>query len=378
LIAGLMAALFGGSLIAWIDPFSMLVRSIGLSILPAAASKKYFVVYVPHYWLGILLLVTFLSLPAMNQWVTRFWCQALCPLGALLGLTARWSILGLHKDAATCNNCNRCLVECQGGDDPVGGAQWHKAECHLCLNCVTACPHESLQFRFFRNEPEVVGTSLRRRGALAAVVAGLVAVPLLHAETALGKSRNERLIRPPGALDESDFLSRCIRCGECMRVCPNHALQPAFTEAGIGGLWSPVLTPDIGYCEPGCVLCSEVCPTGAIMQLSSRRKGWVAGTGEQSGPVRVGTALYEREHCLPWAMATDCSVCLEWCPVLPKAIYVESAEVTDADGKKRMLKQPHIDTTRCVGCGACEFACPIQERPAVYVTSKGESRSVRG
>jgi polyferredoxin len=173
LIAGLMAALFGGSLIAWIDPFSMLVRSIGLSILPAAASKKYFVVYVPHYWLGILLHVTFLSLPAMNQWVTRFWCQALCPLGALLGLTARWSILGLHKDAATCNNCNRCLVECQGGDDPVGGAQWHKAECHLCLNCVTACPHESLQFRFFRNEPEVVGTSLRRRGALAAVVAGV-------------------------------------------------------------------------------------------------------------------------------------------------------------------------------------------------------------
>jgi polyferredoxin len=375
LIAGLLAAVWRSSIVAWIDPFSLLVRSTGLSILPAATSKSYYVVYLPHYWLGIVLGVAFLALLAMNLRVTRFWCRALCPLGALLGMASRWSILGLHKNAATCNQCSRCLINCQGGDDPIGGAPWHKAECHLCLNCVESCPHGSLQFRFFRKEPEVVATSLSRRQALAAAVAGLAVVPLMRAQNVLGKSRNARLIRPPNALPESDFLARCIRCGECMRVCPNDSLQPAFAEAGLEGLWSPVVTPKIGYCEPSCVLCSEVCPTRAIQQLTSRQKGWIAGNGQPSTVVRLGTAVYDRGHCLPWAKATDCTVCVEWCPVSPKAIYVKDAEVVDAEGKLRTLKQPYVDLNRCVGCGACEFSCPLKENPGVYLISNGESRS---
>jgi polyferredoxin len=379
LIAGLLAALWRINIVGWIDPFSLLVRSAGLSILPAAASKKYYVVYQPHYWFSVLLCVAFVLLLAMNLRVTRFWCRALCPLGALLGMVSRWSLLGLHKDVSTCNGCNRCLIACQGGDDPIGGVPWRKAECHLCLNCVEACPHGSLRFRFFRvtqPPPDVTGTSLTRRNTLFAVMTGLATVPLLRATTVLGKTRTARLIRPPGALDEADFLSRCIRCGECMRVCPNDALQPTFTEAGLVGLWSPVVTPKIGYCEPGCVLCSEVCPTDAIQELTPGRKGWVAGGGGPDTPVRLGTAVYDRGICLPWAKATDCVVCVEWCPVIPKAIYVEDANVVDAEGKTRMLKRPRVDLNRCVGCGACEYACPIQGQPGIYVTSSGETRSV--
>ena len=377
LIAGLMAALWGSSIVGWIDPFSLFVRSTGLSILPAAASKKFYMVYLPHYWLGVVLGVSFLALLAMNLRITRFWCRALCPLGALLGMAARWSIIGLRKDAASCSQCSRCLISCQGGDDPIGGAPWHKAECHLCLNCVESCPHGSLKFSFFGKESGIAGTSLTRRKALAAVVTGLAVVPILRAQAALGKSRSERLIRPPGALDEADFLSRCIRCGECMRVCPNHALQPTFDEAGLEGLWTPVLTPKIGYCEPGCVLCTKVCPTGAIRKLTLRQKGWVAENGDSFTPVRLGTAVYDHSLCLPWAKATDCAVCMEWCPVAPKAIYVADAKIVDAEGNSRTLKQPHVDTSRCVGCGACEYACPLQEQAAVHVTSSGESRSSR-
>ncbi len=198
----------------------------------------------------------------------------------------------------------------------------------------------------------------------------------MRANTGLGKSRHDRLLRPPGAVDESDFLSRCIRCGECMKVCPNNSLHPTLTEAGLEGLWTPTLVPRIGYCEPSCVLCSEVCPTGAIWQITPKDKGWVVGVGgKQNQPVRLGTAFYDRGRCLPWALATDCIVCEEWCPVSPKAIYVEEAQVIDSAGKTKTVKQPRVDPSRCVGCGACEYACPLQERPAVYVTSIGESRS---
>jgi formate hydrogenlyase subunit 6/NADH:ubiquinone oxidoreductase subunit I len=122
-----------------------------------------------------------------------------------------------------------------------------------------------------------------------------------------------------------------------------------------------------------------VCPTGAIWQITPSEKGWVVGVGQgNSKPVRLGTAFYDRGHCLPWAMATDCIVCEEWCPVSPKAIFTVEVQEMDSAGKVRTLKQPHIDPSRCVGCGACEYACPIQDHPAVYVTSIGESRSPSG
>jgi formate hydrogenlyase subunit 6/NADH:ubiquinone oxidoreductase subunit I len=97
-----------------------------------------------------------------------------------------------------------------------------------------------------------------------------------------------------------------------------------------------------------------VCPTGAIWQITPKEKGWVVGVGQQGQPVRLGTAFYDRGRCLPWAMATECIVCEEWCPVSPKAIYVQEAQVVDSEGNTKTLKQPRIDPSRCVGCGACE------------------------
>jgi polyferredoxin len=407
LIAELVGACFGSMAIGWLDPFSLLVRSIGLALLPAfnlavrAALLPLEHSHVAgvrvtgetlhnilqatvldfrqaHFAQGLVLGVVFLLILAASLRVTRLWCRSICPLGALLGAVSQWSILGLHKDPASCDKCNRCLLNCQGGDDPIGGAPWRKSECLMCMNCVGSCPHDSLKFQFFRMEREVASPDIGRRKALTGLVAGVAVVPLMRANTGLGKSRNERLLRPPGALDEEDFLSRCIRCGECMKVCPNNSLHPTLDQAGLEGLWTPTLVPRIGYCEPSCVLCSEVCPTGAIWQITPKEKGWVVGLGNGAAvrpPIRLGTAFYDRGRCLPWAEATECIVCEEWCPVSPKAIYVEEAQVTDSAGKVKTLKQPRVDPSLCVGCGACEYACPLQERPAVYVTSIGESRS---
>jgi polyferredoxin len=403
LIAVLIVTLFGSGMAGWLDPFSFLVRSAGLSILPAtnygiqaflstldhsrfAAAQTtgailHFILGAlflnfkqPYFRQGVGLGVIFVFLLALNFRITRFWCRAICPLGALLGIVSRWSIVGLVKNSAHCNDCNRCLLRCQGGDDPIGGVPWHQAECHLCLNCVDECPEEGLEFKFFPMQKSV-GANLQRRKVLTGLAAGVALVPVMRATPGFAAERHERLLRPPGAVDEEFFLARCIRCGECMKVCPNNALQPALDQAGIEGLWTPVLVPRAGYCETSCVLCSQVCPTGAIWEITAKGKGWSVDVEHATTPVRLGTAFYDRGRCLPWAMATDCIVCEEWCPTSPKAIYFHPAEVIDAAGNVKQVKQPYLDPSQCVGCGACEHACPVQDRPAVYVTSVGESRS---
>ena len=233
LIVSLIAALLGTGIVGWLDPFSLLVRSMGLSVLPAAnygfravldalehsgLAPVQTVGGILHFLLGTLLLsfkqpyfrqgiwlgLVFTFVIALNFRITRFWCRALCPLGALLGLVSRWSVFGLVKSAEHCNDCNRCLLRCQGGDDPSGGVPWHQPECHLCMNCVDECPEHSLKFKFFPAQ-KVLGANLQRRKVLTGLAAGAALVPLARSTPGFASERHERLLRPPGALDEEFF-----------------------------------------------------------------------------------------------------------------------------------------------------------------------------
>jgi polyferredoxin len=406
LIAVLITAVLGGQISGLLDPISLLVRSLTISILPGinyafnelfdffykpglgllrpVADALQFILggtllsfKQPHFRQGFFVGLILALVLLLNLRVTRFWCRALCPLGALLGLLSRWSVLGLEKHPSHCEDCNRCLLHCQGGDDPIPGAKWRKAECHLCFNCVSDCPKSGIKFKFFpATQTTIEGAALLRRQVLVSAATGAALLPVLRSAPGFSAARDARLIRPPGSLDEANFLARCIRCGECMKVCPTNALHPTLMEAGVEGLWTPVLVPRVGYCEPSCTLCSRVCPTGAIWEITPIEKGWVATANPQNNkPVRLGTAFYDRGRCLPWAMATECIVCEEWCPTSPKAIYLRPAEVIDSRGVAKQVRQPFLDPERCIGCGACEFACPVKDRPAIYVTSIGESRS---
>ncbi len=407
LLASLGAALLGTVQVGLFDPLSFLARSLGTVVLPTAHTAANAVLssvksigwpplmagaqfiydtisplLLPfrqaHFHTILTISFLFIGALVMNRIYTRFWCRGICPLGAMLGIFSRFAIFGLEKNEERCDDCQLCQMHCQGADNPKVGEKWHQAECHLCLNCQSACPQSSLKFKFFPNQIETktnpAGTpsvDISRRKVFLSVGSGLALYPLLRSGDDFEANANPLLIRPPGSVEEKDFLARCIRCGQCMRVCPNNALHPTFMESGLEGLWSPMLIPKIGYCEPTCTLCGQVCPTGAILELTQKVK-----VGDKDTPPnRIGTAFFDLGRCLPWAMAKPCIVCEEWCPTSPKAIYLKEETVLDSQGKEVVVKRPYIDPGLCTGCGACEYACPVMDQRAVYVTSVGESRS---
>lgn len=407
LLVFLAAALMGTLQIGLLDPLPFLARSIGTVVLPTIHTAALGVVgwfkdigWPPlgnavqavydfiapavfnyrqvHFQAIISLGLFFLVVLILNRVFTRFWCRGICPLGAMLGIFSRYSLFGLKKDESTCTHCEKCLMHCQGADNPDIGYRWRQAECHLCLNCQASCPEKSLSFCFFPDQADTKtnpaatpNVDITRRKVLASLAGGIALYPLLRSGDAFAVNTDSRLIRPPGSVAEDDFLAKCIRCGQCMRVCPNNALHPTLMESGLEGVWTPVLIPRIGYCEPSCTLCTQVCPTGAILELTVDQK---IGD-EDNPPVRIGTAFIDRGRCLPWAMGKTCIVCEEWCPTSPKAVYLNTEPATGRDGKTTMVKRPFVDPDLCTGCGACEYACPVVDRPAIYVTSVGETRS---
>ncbi|MCL2824588.1 MAG: 4Fe-4S binding protein [Polyangiaceae bacterium] len=412
LFASLAAALAGSAIGGLFDPISLLIRGMGLSVMPSGQyvvgrfydrtahsgvgvfeligdgvnyvfSHTVWQAQQFHYHGGWIIGILFIAVLFMNRIIPRFWCRVLCPLGALLGILSRFSLFGLQKREHKCTNCNLCLLHCQGADSPQGGVKWRQDECHMCLNCESGCPEKALKMRFLPSRSQTeTKPDIERRTAVAATAAGLVAIPVLRTTGAFGPNFDADRIRPPGSIEERDFLERCIRCGACMKVCPNNALHPAMGVGGIEALWTPIVIPRIGYCEQSCVLCAQVCPTGAINRSADIEKTGVKAVT----PVKIGTAFYNHGRCLPWAMQIPCIVCEEFCPTSPKAIWVEEVEVikrdvtpTDGGGTPSWstvkLQRPHVDPSLCVGCGACEKVCPVVDEPAIRVSSVGENRS---
>ena len=220
--------------------------------------------------------------------------------------------------------------------------------------------------KHFIAPPKEARLDVTRRGVVFGAAAG-VTTALLVRSSALGEGRtfSAELIRPPCSVPEDDFLSRCVRCGECMKVCPTNALQPALSEGGMAGLWTPVMNMRLGYCEYECNLCSQVCPTQAIKKVSLPEKQ----------QVKIGLAFFDKNRCLPYASARTCIVCEEHCPTPKKAIWFQEVAVMKPDGTMLTVKHPHVDPELCTGCGICENKCPIADRRGVYVTSVGETRN---
>jgi len=178
--------------------------------------------------------------------------------------------------------------------------------------------------------------------ALTASAAALAAVP--SQSMAVRQQTSLRYLRPPGALSESEFESRCIRCGQCGEVCPNRCINYFGLENGIASLDTPYIVPRDQACIL-CMKCGEVCPTDAIAKIERKMEPILAG-------VHMGKAVVDKHLCLSYQGKT-CGVCYRACPLPDVAIRIG------------MLEQPHM-LDGCVGCGLCERSC-IQLPQAIRI-----------
>ncbi len=374
LLLGISAALLGLNLLHWGSPLSLAARFYILILEPFLNVLLHWIespfrslfsntglpafAPAPHTGFSTLsFLAVFLGgLFAVNRWIPRFWCRFLCPAGAVLALIGHWSLIKRRVSEA-CTECGRCRRSCPMQAIPEDPKQTLSTECILCQKCRQICPEEAIIFSFFgnrrRESPQLPG----RRAALQAIGLGFLFAFLGKADQA--ESRAAGPIRPPGALSEELFLSRCIRCGMCLEVCPTNMLQPEPLTQGLAAQFAPLAVPRIGPCEPGCNGCTQVCPSGAIRILDLEEKMWA----------KMGTAFIERRKCLAWTYDRSCLVCDEVCPY-------GAVELHPEEGKQ--VHVPFVTSRKCTGCGFCEHACPVQGQAAILVRNMFEQRLSHG
>lgn len=395
ILAAVSLPALAGYQLAWIfDPVTIFVRTFSMSVHPPlnsaleavlgyAAGGPAFMEGFHGYLRGtlispeipvfehsglILAICAAVILPVVIR--RRFWCRYICPLGALYALNASPALLE-RRTGECIKNCSICARGCRMGAIRDDGS-YMKSECVICMDCVSGCPVQSSTFSFRKEKIKVadqvtMGTGSHEcsgcsdksfssntmsravfmRAAAGTMLAAAAPSALFSADEAGGG-----LLRPPGALPGDNFLARCIRCGNCMKVCPANFLQPASHTEGLLAMWSPVGNTTTGYCEYECNLCGVVCPTGAIAKL----------TIEEKTVFKMGLAEINKKTCVPWIRDENCIVCEEHCPLPVKAIKLEKHY---AAGK--LIKRPVIDRDLCTGCAICENRCPVEGEKGVVV-----------
>lgn len=345
------AALLASLPLMWLDPITILECPLAGAIYPAilggiATSAASSVSQPPQPVVyPILLALPLVIILALNLVARRFWCRYLCPLGALVALLSEFSWLKRFV-ADSCPKCKQCVPQCPMDTISEEDFSSDPGECLQCFNCHARCEVASLTFKGGWSPGFGYEYDPSRRQILASLATGVVGASV--AKTGLLKSKNPYPLRPPGAREE-EFLTRCVRCGQCIKVCPKKALHLALFEAGLEGVWTPMLVPRLGYCDYSCNACGQVCPSGAIPPLSL----------EEKRKAVIGTALVDVDRCVV------CWQCDYRCPV-------GAFEIVEVQGKTG--KFPKVAPDRCIGCGICEYFCPVRHvgEPAIRVYAPGD------
>lgn len=325
----------------------------------------------------IIAALTFVFIGILSWRNGRTYCNTICPVGTVLGFFSRFSLLRMTIDMDKCNACGLCSRKCKAAC--ING-QEHAIDysrCVACMDCIDTCKHGAINYRWVRRKPESKTEPNKTvdAGHIDAARRSFLTATAIVATTAALKAQEKKVdgglaviedkkiperrtpIVPPGAQGLRHMVQHCTACQLCVSVCPNEVLRPSTR---LETLMQPESSYERGYCRPECTICSEVCPAGAILKITSADKS----------AIQIGHAVWVKENCVPLTDGVECGNCARHCPT--GAIQMIPSDNTNPDSPKI----PVVDTERCIGCGACENLCPARPFSAIYVEGHENHRII--
>ena len=379
LIVTIAFLLFGSMLmINMLDPFSNfgrimanLIRPMYLfvnnSLASLLESMNIYAMYreefrIPNMFailfpLGFLMLLIYFA-----AFHGRLYCNTVCPVGTLLGLLSHLSVFKIGINRTACTLCGDCSRVCKASCINIKEAKVDMSRCVACYNCLTSCPENGIKYmRPFSSDKknELAHNDPSRRKSIATLLTLFAATIPLKSITQGQQQKNKAKlsgtiptnkyypISPPGSVSIEHFTNFCTACHLCISACPTQVLQPSLSEYGLEGILQPHLDNQHSFCNYDCVVCSEVCPSGAIRSLSI----------DEKHKTQIGEVQLVLDNCVVTTKYKDCGSCAEHCPT--QAVHMIPWE--------KGLKIPTLNREICIGCGACEYACPTKPFKAIFV-----------
>ena len=378
-----------GSVVALLAPYSSYGRIVSNLFAPVyqwgnnvlayfAERSDSYAFYETSVWLKslptfIIAAVTFVVLVVLAWRNGRTYCNTICPVGTALGFFSRYSLFRPEIDAEKCTNCSLCSRKCKAACINYKDYRIDYSRCVTCMDCIDSCKHGAISYKYRFGKKEIKETSEtgNTNNARRSFLTGMGLVLVSSAVKAQEKkvdgglavildkkvpARTTPLV-PPGAKGIRNMRTHCTGCQLCVSVCPNQVLRPSTK---LETLMQPEMSYERGYCRPECTKCSEVCPAGAILKLTSADKS----------ATQIGHAVWVEKNCVPLRDKVACGNCARHCPT--GAITMVPSDADDADS----LKIPVVNVERCIGCGACENLCPARPFSAIYVEGHEQHRTI--
>jgi ferredoxin len=372
LILVILLFLFGNILgISLLDPYSNFGRIITHLVRPIAIFANNFTSSILEsfnnyslfpFEIKTISLVSFcftfifsIGIISLVYFKGRLFCNTLCPVGTILGITSKFSFIKISIDKMHCTSCKSCTRVCKAGCIDKEEKNIDFSRCVSCYNCFSVCPSGGISFKSqFQKDSVSSKFSTSRRKLLTRTLL----ISVLISEFVLSQSKvspkkaskiavpQKNHVTPPGSDNLEIFNSKCTACHLCIAACPTQVLQPAFLEYGLSGFLQPKMDYQTSFCNYDCKICSDICPTGAIKTISLDRKK----------TVQIGIAKFIKENCIVETEKTECGACSEHCPT--KAVKMVPYE---------KITIPEVHEEYCIGCGACEFACPTKPHKSIYI-----------
>ena len=380
--------IIGTVFISFIEPYSAYGRiasSLFAPIYKAANNvvadaiidtECYWFYYVESYSylpLTIIAISTFLVVGIMAWIGGRTYCNTICPAGTILGYTSRYSLLKPIINTSKCNGCTKCARNCKASCIDAKNHKIDYSRCIMCLNCIDKCSSKAISYTWrkrgaLRNiEKSDENISYNRRDFITTgIMLAATAVTKATDKTIDGglapiiKKENpqrKRRIAPPGTVSLAHLQKHCTGCQLCISSCPNGVLRPSTS---LNTFMQPIVEYDRGYCRPECIRCSSSCPTGAFHAITVDDKKFI----------QIGRAVVNFDSCIMTSKGYRCGNCADKCPT--GAIRIVQKD--PYDNKSRNM--PVVNESKCIGCGACEYYCPIRPLSAIYVNGNEVHHSI--